>query len=239
MNRAVDDPAANLALGAVWFAAFLFSTTLHEACHALVAWRLGDPTAYHGGQVSLNPWPHIRREPFGMILVPLLSYAASRWMIGWASAPYDPTWASRYPRRAGAMALAGPVGNLVLVVLSAIGIRVGAAMGVFTLPPDLAFHRLVVASGGASGTAEAFAALLSVFFSLNTILFLFNLLPLPPLDGAGVLLLALPESVGRRWQEVTRHPLLGLIGILVAWRVFPMIFLPVFRVALSLLYPDA
>jgi len=57
--------------------------------------------------VTLNPWPHIRREPVGMILVPLITFATRGWMMGWASAPYDPTWAHRYPRRAAVMALAG------------------------------------------------------------------------------------------------------------------------------------
>ena len=63
----------DLATGFIWFVAFLFSTTVHEAMHALVAWKGGDPTAYHGGQVSLSPIPHIRREPIGMLVVPLLT----------------------------------------------------------------------------------------------------------------------------------------------------------------------
>jgi len=63
----------NLGIGLVWFVAFLLSTTVHEAMHAWAAWRGGDPTAYHGGQVSLSPLPHIRREPIGMLVVPLLT----------------------------------------------------------------------------------------------------------------------------------------------------------------------
>jgi Zn-dependent protease len=226
---------ADVALGAIWFAAFLFSTTVHEACHALVAWRLGDPTAYHGGQVSLNPWPHIRREPFGMVLMPLLSYAFGHWMIGWASAPYDPQWAFRWPRRAGAMALAGPLGNLVLLGAATIGIRVGQITGAFTVPERLGFDHLAVAAHPGSG--ELVAALLSVFFSLNLILFLFNLLPVPPLDGSGVLLLLLPEELGRRWQGFMRHPALALLGVVIAWRLFPLLFGPAFSAALRLLYP--
>lgn len=90
----------DIATGLVWFAAFLFSTTVHEAMHALVAWKGGDPTAYQGGQVSLSPIPHIRREPIGMLAVPLLTSLTQGWAMGWASAPYDPDWAERYPRRA-------------------------------------------------------------------------------------------------------------------------------------------
>jgi hypothetical protein len=98
----------DLATGFIWFVAFLFSTTVHEAMHALVAWKGGDPTAYHGGQVSLSPIPHIRREPIGMLVVPLLTSLTQGWAMGWASAPYDPVWAERHPKRAALMAAAGP-----------------------------------------------------------------------------------------------------------------------------------
>src|SRR6478672_8150136 len=96
--------------GLMWFAAFLFSTTVHEAGHALVALWGGDRTAYLGGQVTLSPLPHIRREPIGMLVVPLLTSLLNGWAMGWASAPYDPRWEERYPRRAAWMAAAGPGG---------------------------------------------------------------------------------------------------------------------------------
>ena len=104
-----------------YFVVFLFSTTLHEAAHAWAALRGGDLTAYHGGQVSLDPRPHIKREPFGMVVLPLVSALATGWPMGYASAPYDPDWARRYPRRAALMALAGPGANLLLVILAALG----------------------------------------------------------------------------------------------------------------------
>jgi hypothetical protein len=97
--------------GLIWFVAFLFSTTVHEAMHAFAAWRLGDSTAYHGGQVSLNPIPHIEREPIGMVVLPLLTSLTQGWAIGWASCPYDPIWARRYPGRSALMAAAGPLGR--------------------------------------------------------------------------------------------------------------------------------
>ena len=90
----------------IWFAAFLFSFTAHEAAHAWAAMKGGDLTAYHGGQVTLNPLPHIERSPIGMVAVPLVSYFLGGWMIGWASAPYDAGWARIYPRRAAWMAAA-------------------------------------------------------------------------------------------------------------------------------------
>lgn len=231
-----DAAAAKLALGAIWFVAFLFSTTLHEAAHAFTAWRLGDPTAYHGGQVSLSPLPHIRREPFGMVLVPILSFAFAGWMFGWASAPYDPMWAHRHPRRAGLMALAGPLANLLLVLLSGLALRVGLGLGGFERAGQgaLDLAHLVVAPAG--GAVEGVATLLSVLFSLNLILFLFNLFPLPPMDGSGVLQIFLPEGASRRFMEWTRHPVLSLVGLVVAWRLFPYLFFPVFVLALALLY---
>ena len=79
--------AETIALGFIWYVVFLFSTTCHEGAHALVAKLGGDPTAFYGGQVTLNPLPHIRREPLGTVVVPILSYLFSEWMIGWASAP--------------------------------------------------------------------------------------------------------------------------------------------------------
>src|SRR5205807_5041545 len=93
----------SLVTGAVWYIVFLLSTTCHEAAHALAAKLGGDLTAFHGGQVSLDPTPHIRREPIGMLVAPILSYLMGGWMMGWASAPYDPFWARRHPRRAAWM----------------------------------------------------------------------------------------------------------------------------------------
>ena len=92
---------ATLTLGLIWFIVFLFSTTFHEAGHALVARWGGDPTA--SGQITLNPLPHIEREKFGMVVVPILSYLLSGGMMGWASAPYDAFWAAQHPRRAALM----------------------------------------------------------------------------------------------------------------------------------------
>ncbi|HLH31910.1 MAG TPA: site-2 protease family protein, partial [Terriglobia bacterium] len=123
-----------LVQGLIWYVVFLFSTTCHEASHSLAAKLGGDPTAFHGGQVTLNPIPHMRREPFGMLIVPLLSFVLGGWMIGWASAPYDPFWQARYPRRAAWMSLAGPGANFVLMLIAAIGIRIGMMAGIFQQP---------------------------------------------------------------------------------------------------------
>src|SRR5437660_25605 len=127
----------NLAIGLLRYVVFLFSTTCHEAAHALAAKIGGDPTAALGGQVSLNPIPHIRREPFGMVVVPALSLLTGGFMLGWASAPFDPLWRQRYPRRAAWMALAGPAANFTLVLLSILLIRIGIFTGYFDAPSRL------------------------------------------------------------------------------------------------------
>lgn len=230
----MDLSAQVVALGGIWFVVFLFSTTLHEASHALVAHRLGDPTAYHGGQVSLNPVPHIRREPLGMVIVPVVSYALGGWMFGWASAPYDPSWAARHPKRAGLMALAGPVSNLLLVVVSGLLVRLGLLAGVFVPPDRIGISHLTATTGA---IPEGVAALVSVLFMLNLILFAFNLMPVPPLDGSGVVQLFLSEDAARRYQEFMRQPILMIVGILVAWNLFDELFGPILSLALGILYP--
>jgi Zn-dependent protease len=221
--------------GLVWYVAFVFSLTLHEAAHAWAALKLGDPTAYEGGQVTLNPVPHIARSPFGTVLVPILSFAFMGWMMGWASAPYDPAWAARHPKRAGWMALAGPVSNLLLMLGAGIAIRFGMAAGYFTLPARdlLAFDRLVV---GGDPTADGVAVLLSILFSLNFLLFLFNLLPLPPLDGSAVIQLVLPQRISLRYQQLLAEPMFALLGLILAWRFFGEFFRPVYLLAVKILY---
>src|SRR6202789_1938843 len=153
-----------LILGVIWYIVFLFSTTCHEGAHSLAAKLGGDTTAFHGGQVTLNPIPHIRRSPFGLVVVPIISYFLAHWMIGWASAPYDPAWQQRYPRRAAWMALAGPAANFTLVILSALAIRAGISFGYFRMPAFVSFTRITEASGpGIAGFAATF---LSIFFRL-------------------------------------------------------------------------
>ena len=122
----------DLAALPLWYVAFLLSLTCHEAAHALAAKLGGDLTAFHGGQVTLNPVPHIKREPFGTVFVPLVSYFMGGWMIGWASAPYDPTWQMRYPHRAAWMAAAGPLANFTLAMLAAAASRVAVVRPVMT-----------------------------------------------------------------------------------------------------------
>lgn len=224
-----------LALGMIWYVVFLFSTTCHEGAHALAAKLGGDPTAALSGQVSLNPIPHIQREPIGMVAAPVISYLWGGWMIGWASAPYDPLWQQRYPRRAALMALAGPAANFTLTLLAAIAIRLGVAAGWLRAPDRVNFTQITEAANPETfGFAATF---LSVLFALNLLLGTFNLIPVPPLDGNTAITLLMSERAALRFLEFTQNSSFALIGLIVAWQLFDKLFWPVFLFALALLYP--
>lgn len=207
--------------GLIQFVIFLFSTTCHEAAHALAAKKGGDLTAFHTGQVTLNPIPHIRREPIGMILMPILCFASGGFMIGWASTPYDPLWARRYPRRAGLMSLAGPLANFSLMLIAAVLLNLGSVGGFFT---DLSV-----------GGPEYF---LRILFSLNLLLGIFNLMPVPPLDGFSVLALFLPEQAALKLFDLGyRIRRFSFLVLLLGWQYFGVVLTPVRALAVHYLLP--
>ena len=220
----------------IWYIVFLFSTTCHEGAHSLVARIGGDPTAFHGGQASLNPIPHIRRAPFGMVVVPIVTYILPpHWMFGWASAPYDPNWQRQFPRRAAWMALAGPAANFTLVILAAIGIRAGIALGYLQIPDSISFTHIVAAA--VPGRAEFFATFLSVLFVLNVLLGTFNLLPVPPLDGHTGVTLLMSRTAALRFIDWSRSQGFGMLGLVLAWVLYDRIFGYIIRFCLAALYP--
>jgi len=224
--------------GMMWYVVFLFSTIVHEAAHAFAAMKLGDDTAYHGGQVSLDPMPHIVREPLGTVVIPIVSFLMSGWMIGWASTPYDPYWARRYPRRSALMSLAGPASNLLLVLVSALLIRIGMATG-YLVEPDFVNFTHVAAASAQTGLVPGVAMILSIMFSLNLLLLVFNLLPFPPLDGSGVAPLFLSERLALSYMDFSSNPRFSIIGLFIAWKVFGSLFGPIHLAALNLLYNGA
>lgn len=207
----------------IYYVVFLFSTTCHEASHALVAKIGGDSTAASGGQVSLNPIPHIRRSPFGMVIIPLIAFFSFGGMIGWASAPYDPFWERRHPRRAGFMALAGPAANFTLMLLAVIGLRAGSYFQLFRFHP-------------AFGATGLLGNVLWIFFSLNLLLGTFNLLPVPPLDGSTGILVLMSENGAQTYLDWIRGNNYALAGILVGVYVFQRIFPEIERVAAQVFF---
>jgi Zn-dependent protease len=232
-----------IGLGLLWYVVFVVSTTFHEAAHGLAALKLGDTTARDAGLVTVDPVAHIQRSPFGMVVVPILSFLVSvrsgggGWMIGWASTPYDPYWAQRNRRRAALMALAGPAANFALVVVAGVLIRIGMLLGFFTAPETITLTQTTAAVS--PGLATGAAVAVSVVFSLNLILLVFNLLPLPPLDGSGVVSLFLDDRTAQRYRELMAQPTAAMIGIVVAWNLMDVILGPIHTVALNLLYLGA
>lgn len=204
----------------IWYVAFLFSTTCHEASHALAAKLQGDETAARGGQVTLNPLPHIQREPWGMVVFPILTVLISHGnsLLGWASAPFDPEWEWRHPRKSALMAMAGPAANFTLMFLAVIGIQVGRHFAWFQ----------------GEGGAFAFKVLL-VMFLLNLLLGLFNLVPVPPLDGSSAIMIFMKDSTARRYLDWLRGGSFGFIGLVAAALIFQKIYPPIEQIVADIL----
>jgi Zn-dependent protease len=230
-------PIDYIALGMAWYVIFIASATFHEASHGFAAIKLGDPTAYHYGLVTLDPVPHIKRSPFGMVIIPILSFALYGWMIGWASAPVDPYWARYNRKKAAWMALAGPAANLILVLAAALLIRGGMALDYFHAPETITFTHVTAAAS--EGFANAVTVVVSILFSLNLVLLVFNLIPLPPLDGSNVLLLFLSNRAAERYEAFLCQPMHMMIGLVIAWQLFGPVFNFVHTIALNILYPGA
>ncbi len=224
--------AHDIAQGMLWYLVFLFSLTCHEAAHAISALRGGDATAARGGQASLNPIPHVRRERMGTVVVPILSYALGGFMIGWASAPLDPHWRDRYPHRAAWVALAGPAANFAIAGVTAGVMVLGLMGGIFTLPDpgQLSVSQLVVT---ATGESSGFTSMLSIAYVLNLLLGVFNLLPVPPLDGATAIGLFLSNDKAREVTRWLHQGTASMFGILIAWYLVDLLFPPILRVTLD------
>lgn len=215
----------------IWYIIFLFSTTFHEAAHAFVAKMGGDLTAYHGGQVSLDPVPHIKREPLGMVVFPLIFLFVNGFPFGWASAPYDAHWARNNHRKAALMALAGPGANLLIVILSGIALKIGIDQGHF----DFSQFRESI-FGKSSYELSAGIKILSITFFMNFLLFVLNLVPLPGLDGSSAITYFMSRDTANSYMEKISNPGLALLSIFILWQIFPYIFYPAFSYAVKILF---
>jgi Zn-dependent protease len=177
----------HIAQGLTAYVVLLFSLSVHESAHAWMAHRLGDDTAKNEGRVTLNPIPHI--DPIGTILMPLLQFVFSGIpMLAWAKpTPYNPANFRRdVTMRKGHMLVAGagPVSNFILAVFFT-----GALF-------------LVVRGGLADSPTHPLLMLAWLGVQLNVVLAVFNLFPIPPLDGSKVASYGLPGSIGQRYDRV-------------------------------------
>jgi Zn-dependent protease len=228
----MSETLPDVGLWVLWYATFVVSVTLHEAAHGWTAFRLGDATAHKAGLVTLNPLPHMQRSPFGMLLVPILMLLCTGGsvLVGWASTPCDESWARDHRKKAALMALSGPMANLLLLLIAALLIRGCMLLGIMTEAETPKFAHLV------DSDRTELATLLSVLFSLNLVLLVFNLIPLPPLDGSNLIALLPCKKLAPRCKAFVENPVLRGIGIIVALQVIRLILGPIWLFALKLLY---
>ena len=223
----------------IYYVALIVSLVIHEAAHAWVAMLGGDRTAYEGGQVTLNPIPHMRREPFGTIYLPVLTYAFGMpFPLGFAHAPYNPYWADAHPRRAAIMSAAGPISNILLAIVAFTVLKVGLDADWFErqMRERMDIFDFVAARDQVQeGALWATARITSVFLGLNIVLAVFNIIPVPPLDGAGVAEGLLPGKAGQFFRTMRGNPTVAILGLIVVIFVAQRLWIPVFLWAYELL----
>lgn len=177
---------------AFYIIVLIFSVIIHEVAHGYIALRLGDDTAKRAGRLTLNPLVHI--DIFGSIIFPLLLVMAGAPVFGWAKpVPYDPRFLPNPKKASGLIALAGPASNFLLAVVFAV------------------FTRLLLAFGPDTNAAAQMYLFFYIIIEVNIALAVFNLLPIAPLDGSGVLFSLLPQSFVPVEQFLRRYGFIILI----------------------------
>jgi Zn-dependent protease len=188
----------------------VFSLTVHEAAHAWTADKLGDPTARMLGRVSLNPIVHI--DPIGTILLPLIAAVSGAPLLGWAKPVPVRTRGLKNVRRDFLLiAAAGPASNLLLAM---------AGAGVWHI------LRNVVGADGSIDPNGPIVYLLDRFILLNLILAVFNMIPVPPLDGGNVLASLLPPALSFKFEQVRPYGIFVLYALLLTGALSTIIMPP-------------
>lgn len=185
----------------------IFSVIVHEVAHGFMADRLGDPTARLAGRLTLNPIKHI--DPVGSIIVPLITSLAG-FTFGWAKpVPYNPYNIRNKRQGEFLIAAAGPASNLLIALIFGTILRFVAGSGSVSLPVLTAFSYIVI---------------------INIVLAVFNLIPLPPLDGSKILFSVLPDQYGRARMTMERYaPVFVLIVVFFLWQLLSPVIPWVFR----------
>lgn len=180
-----------------WLTALAISITFHEFLHAWAADYLGDPTPKAAGRVSLNPAAHV--DPFGTILLPIALLLTTGFVFGYAKpVPINPNNFKNYRLGQALTAIAGPFANLVLLLIFA---------GLYKLLPDAGYFRVF---------------LLTVI-KLNVVLMVFNLMPVPPLDGSKILYTFLPFEMIRKLEIYGPFLLLPIMLLFGGAIIYPII----------------
>jgi Zn-dependent protease len=192
-------PDLNLTALFIALLVLIFSLTVHEAAHAWSASRLGDETARRLGRVSLNPVVHV--DPIGTLLLPVIAMVSNAPIIGWAKPTPVNVRNLRNPRRDHILVTAaGPVSNLIIAVAAAVALRLMPSASTSMADVDVVSPIATIAS----------QALL-----LNVLLAVFNMLPIPPLDGGQILMALLPRHIAARLGFLYEYGFLILMGLLV------------------------
>jgi Zn-dependent protease len=208
----------DLATVAIQFVVLIVSLSIHEAAHAWTADRLGDPTARRLGRVSLNPLVHV--DPLGTVVLPLIAAISRFPIIGWAKPVPVDARNFRDPRRDFVLvAAAGPISNLIQAVIAAVAFR----MLYSSLSEDV--------SGVSLGMRLLFYGV-----DINVLLALFNLIPVPPLDGGNVLAGLLPPRAAVTFVQMRRYGFLVLYALMLTG-VLSAILLPPFNFLVGILLP--
>ncbi|HST19681.1 MAG TPA: site-2 protease family protein [Blastocatellia bacterium] len=215
----------------IWFIVLLFSLSFHEAAHAWTSERFGDDTGRLQGRITLNPIAHI--DPIGTILFPLLSSLVGIPLLGWAKPVQTNPRLWRDKTKANiCVSAAGPISNFILATIAFIIIKIMILSGTLFLQGG--YYTLV----GPAPDQPAFMAPLAVFLSvmllLNVLLGVFNLIPVPPLDGSHVLEEMLPSGMAEAYYQIRPYGYLLLYGLMFLG-VFSAIFRPVYNGVLYLL----
>lgn len=205
-----------IAWGLTYYVVLLFSLSVHESAHGFMALQMGDDTAARQGRVTLNPLSHI--DPVGTVLIPLLQIL---WggvpLLGWAKP--TPVGAQNFRRLARGhllVAAAGPASNVILAVLFTVGLFLGLRSG--------------------ARESEPVMAILNTGVQMNVVLALFNLVPLPPLDGSWVASWGLPRPVAARYDRIVEPYGQWILLILFATGALGWFLSPLVRTLSTFLY---
>jgi len=206
----------NVAQIFISFIVLLFSLTVHEMAHAWTADRLGDPTARLLGRVSLNPLVHA--DPVGTVLFPLIAMITGAPLIGWAKpVPVNVRQLRHHRRDYVLVAAAGPASNLVMAVTA------GCLPAVLPISPQTL---------DAANVSAPLATFLSQAMRLNVLLAVFNMIPIPPLDGGNVLAGLLPTNLAGIFNQIRPYGFILLYALILTGG-FDALVVPPYRFILS------
>jgi Zn-dependent protease len=215
----------------IWFIVLLFSLSFHEAAHAWTSEKFGDSTGRYQGRITLNPIAHI--DPFGTILFPIISALSGIPLLGWAKPVQTNPLLWRDKTKANiCVSAAGPISNFILAAVAFIVIKSLLTLDVVRLRGG--YYTLVQPLAEQGAFMAPLSVFLSVMLLLNIGLGVFNLIPVPPLDGSHVLEELLPASMSEAYAQIQPYGFLLLYGLMFLG-VFGAIFVPVYNFVIMML----